>query len=285
MVIWIDQDPASGTGTVNAALGLSGMRWGKPVTLQSGPGYPRDPQVEFDAHGNAIATWSLIGLLEAVQVASKPARGPWGRALMIDTVPGLSAMLAVNPGGTALLGWPGGTRARAIRASFGSTTGSWDRPVTVGRGGDYGFGPEVHVALDVRGDALIAWYAVLPPPQTTLINAVYRPAGRGWGKPIVYRVGAYPPPVPDPGSGDPVHLQVALDRNGDSLLVWSTGARIKAAYRPVGRGWGEPMILCGDPSDISCLSPGIGFDSRGHALAVWTRGWPNSVAQSMNFVP
>jgi hypothetical protein len=70
---------------------------------------------------------------------------------------------------------------------------------------------------------------------------------------------------------------VALDPAGDAVVVWAhtvgnpvTGFQIQSAARPAGGAWGPPQDVSVQSVNAD-LTPQIGLDATGNAIAVWRR--------------
>jgi hypothetical protein len=118
------------------------------------------------------------------------------------------------------------------------------------------------LAVDARGDAVIAWIA-RDQVGSFQVQASYRRAGRAWEAPRTFsRVGEtanYP--------------RVGIDDRGRALLMWNTTRGSSGAYqfslKVVARGrsgvWGTPKIICRRNS-VAALA----MNARGLALVVWS---------------
>ena len=279
IVVWAGfrASPIAAAEAVDAVFEPAGQGWRKPVPLSGFLEYPSTPQVAFDGHGDAIAVWDRVGNYvpdQTIQFATMPAGRAWDKARNIAGVsePGLSE-LAVNAHGTALLAWGDGR----VHAAFGSTAGGWTQPVPVGAAPTV---QEPQVALDERGDAMVAWVAVRSHPETARVITADKPVGQPWGKAETLPIAAHA--IPDPQFDYDVHPRIALDRHGNAIAVWSTFRGAKVAYRPAGRGWEKPITLCTGKLADACASPAIALGLHGGAIAVWVR---KSVVQALTLRP
>lgn len=149
-----------------------------------------------------------------------------------------------------------------VESSYRPEQGEWGPPTLVSQPGEEGGNP--HVAIDAKGDALVAWRG--EDEGVEFVRAAYRPAGGSWGAPADVSV-----------AGEHVEqLRVAVDPDGNAIVAWAgdsgkAGAYgiVRAAFKPAGGAWEAPVGLSADggngfPSDVV-------FDSGGNAALVWQR--------------
>lgn len=115
--------------------------------------------------------------------------------------------------------WSRGVR---VLSAFRSRRGAFGKPQAIA-GGDL-----PSLAVDRRGNALVAWAVELRRDRGARVQAALRPAGRHFGKPRTIARGE--------GVGS---LQTAFGPAGEALAVWEeleldgslfpTGSRIRAA--------------------------------------------------------
>jgi hypothetical protein len=143
---------------------------------------------------------------------------------------------------------------------------TWLAPVTLGPS------EAPRVALNERGDAVVAWVSHGVDGLDGRVMATFRPAG-----------GTFEPAqtVSDPNhhgfaGGGP---DVAIDGQGNAIAVWTlsdddggSNSRIQAAFRPVGGAFGLPQTIFAPGSDTGFLpSIDMASDSAGNAVVVWDR--------------
>jgi hypothetical protein len=155
-----------------------------------------------------------------------------------------------------------------VRAAFRPAGGSWEAPVSVAGAGLDANG-EPKVAFDQRGDAF-ALFVVYTYTGTSevqkehvAIQAAYRPAGGPWQKPMTL--------VEYPGVGIGPPPDLAVDPQGDAIVVWRVEEVIHSAYRPAGGNWQAPVSL----SEAGSSGAEVIFDQLGNAYAGWShKGTP-----------
>ena len=173
------------------------------------------------------------------------------------------------------------TTPRVAVDSFGNATSVWTvatydiKSSTRSYGGMWQLVPsditslgsdDKQIAVDAFGNAVVGWVNSLGGSQ---LLASTRPAGGNW-QPAEYPVG---------GSELPCgQLQIAMDSNGDAILVWEINGFIDSATRPYNGSW---QNLGSVSSHGSSNYPQIAVDSNGNATAVWEwNNGTNTIIQS-----
>src|SRR5262245_42643375 len=190
-----------------------------------------------------VATTAPIGQ-SATAAASLP--GPVQLSSAATGVDASAPQVAVDGRGDAFAVWvesrPSGPVTMAALEPAG---GTWGRAMPLATG------TVARVAVDARGDAIVAGVALGNP---TRIFAAYRRAGAGFSRARVISG-----PTAGPGSGS---VSVAIDDSGDALVSWSDGAQVHVATRAPGHIWAERVL--GEGGDQAAA-----VDSSGDALVVW----------------
>lgn len=114
------------------------------------------------------------------------------------------------------------------------------------------------IAMNARGDALVAWER---DAGGCSVEAMFRPADGGWGKPRV---------LSDTHAGCPADQHVAIDGRGDGVVVWSAqrGRRqfVESASLSANGRWTAHRLaeapLIGETVDA-------GMDEGGDIIVVW----------------
>jgi hypothetical protein len=146
---------------------------------------------------------------------------------------------------------------------------SWHYPTdlsdSIDPGGDYAFNPQV--ATDDKGDAVIVW------SQGPAPRHIFKSERRNgvWTHPAdsVDNIS------PDGQSAD--IPQVAMDNNGDAIIVWlqSDGA-YNQVFKSECRGgvWTHPTDLSGhiSPDGATAWGPQVAMGDDGSAIIVWAQG-------------
>jgi hypothetical protein len=258
-----------GRSGVEAAIRPVGGGWLAPQTVGTPRGAePQEPQVASDASGDAVvvAPEARGQMSTGIQAAVRRAGAMFSPAQAISQHPedALDPRIAMNAHGDAIVAWDvQGPTGCILRAAFRSAGGAWGAPRTVPGGHEFCRGRHT-VAIDERGDAIVAWVATQR--STMLVKAAGRGANGRWSaQAVIGRASAAAEP---PGG-----VQVGMDARGDAIAVWIDPARalggrraMWARIRPVGRPWG-PRKLVGDVSYESSLS--FAMDAHGDATVVW----------------
>jgi hypothetical protein len=118
------------------------------------------------------------------------------------------------------------------------------------------------VAMDAHGGAMVA-YVKSPRFDDRRVSAQRYLPGRGW----------QPPQVLGTDGRDP---KVALDRDGNALVVWSGGdRRLHGRWFRVREEVWEPEQAVPGSEDVAGTGFAISVGPAGHALAVWSRWTPS----------
>jgi PKD domain len=172
-----------------------------------------EPDVALDTSGNATAVWSLdTGTSEHVEGATLAAgASTWGAALPIsaDATNTNRQHIVIDGAGNAYVSWRlSGTTSNVVQASVRPPGGSFSSPQTLSKPGHDAFRPDV--AVDARGDAVVAWEQTTATSQ--LVDAAARPAGAtSWGAGT--DVSADGQDAHDP--------RVGVDAAGDATTIWN----------------------------------------------------------------
>ena len=250
--------------SIQAAFRPAGGTWQAPVDLSpvEAPGSVH-PSLAVDALGDAIVTWNR-GEGPAggpVQEAFRPAGGAWQAP--VDVTQGNEwgdfSQVAFDRHGNALAMWQGD----GLQSAFMPAGGTWQPPSIVGSelvaGSDF--------AVDGRGDAVAVWDSWTEGFLShRVVQAAFRPAGGEWQSPVDLSE----EPHGEDWRWEPHEPQVAIDEQGDAVVVWSRGEGedgVISAFKPSGGTWQAPMEL--SPPGTTDGYPQVAFDGHGDALAVW----------------
>jgi PKD domain-containing protein len=217
------------------------------------------PVVGLDARGDTTAVWATGSFPNnfSVQAATRPASGSWSSPQTISTAntQPIGVALAVDPKGNAIAAW---TYVKemglGLAAAFRPAGGGWEAPREVASAANYGV-PQV--ALAASGEGIVVWSCCLSPSRVEA--ATFSVDSRMWSPPE----DVSPPGV---AAEDP---QLALDGNGNALVVWTTppSLGLQAATRPRGGRFGAPRALAPSATSVQ-----LAMNVRGDAIVVWQRG-------------
>lgn len=191
----------------------------------------------------ALAVMMTLGLATAGASAAQAADQP---------------LLAVEQDGTAHLGWRqfDGT-ASVLQGRTRSPAGTLSRSQWLSPAGEPSSSADM--AADESGNAVFVWRSHQAPGG---LHVRRRTADGGLGP--IQDVRTIPAEAP----------QVALDAEGDAVIVWwrvgSSGGGVVEARRRSAAGVLGPVTTLSPPG-LSAHSPSLAVDSAGNALVVWTR--------------
>jgi hypothetical protein len=171
------------------------------------------PQVAFDHDGNAIAVWLLSDgatghvFASRYTVSGKHWDAPFQLEASVGTG-GSAPQVAVDALGNAIAVWSQSDGVQARRYSDGNWSAIKPLQATAGSGSD----PQI--AFDANGNAIAAW-SQRDGAQNHVWASRYSKSSDQWDTAV---------PL-ESNSGDATVPQIAVDANGDALVVWrqSTG--------------------------------------------------------------
>jgi len=244
-----------------------GSGWSTPARIEtSDTGSAYEPQVAFDASGNALAVWVKSDGTRYNLWANRFAAGAgWGTPVLLESADGGDAarpQLAFDAAGNAIAVWEQHTGAfRDIWTARYTAASGWGTAAAIETtNGADDLAPQL--AFDTGGNALAVWQH--NDGGRSSIKASRYTAGTGWGTATMA--------VSD-GDGPAAAPQVAFDVNGNALAVWqqSDGTRynIRANRYTAGTGWGTATPIEADDGPAGAAQ--IAIDANGNALAVWVQ--------------
>jgi hypothetical protein len=244
--------PAGGSWTAPADIG--------EVSLGAAP----EPWVAVDWEGRATAVWKDD---EVIQTAFRPYLDDWEAPVPLSGEGSFVPQAAMDARGDTTAVWMHFDGSHyVVESAYRPEGGEWESPALVSEPGEEGGNP--HVALDAKGDSLVAWRG--EDGGEEFVRAAYRPVGGSWGAATGVS-----------SEGEAVQeVRDAVDSDGNAIVAWAgnTGEEggheiVHAAYKPVGGEWESPTDLSATggnsfPSDVV-------FDTGGNAALVWQR-WDGS---------
>jgi hypothetical protein len=248
---------------VQALYRPAGGSWQAPVNIGE-VDTERDPEpwAAVDEQGDATVVWDDAGVLES---AYRPVDGSWEAPIAVSG--GEEAFVpqaAVDAQGDATAVWMAHDGSRyVVESAYRPAGGGWEAPTELSQAGEEGGDPDI--ALDARGDTMVVWDGH-GGGEAEAVRAAYRPASGTWQTPANLSQ-----------DGDEAQsLQVALDAQGDALVVWSDSTRevggysiVQAAYLPAGGSWEAPVAL--SAAGENAFPSDVVFDQSGNAAVVWER--------------
>jgi hypothetical protein len=176
--------------------------------------------------------------------------------------------VAVDAQGDALAVWERGEgEGSSVQATFRPAGGAWQAPVSLSSSSESQWEPQV--AFDGQGDAFAVWEAYNGAHSN--VQTAFKPAGGAWQAPVELSSDEAP---------GAVHPQLAVDAQGDAIVIWDRalpyGGVVQTAYRPAGGSWQTPVSI----SELG-VDPQIALNAQGDAVAVWAHdNGSNYVIQS-----
>jgi hypothetical protein len=248
--------------SIQAAFRPAGGAWQAPVDLSpvEAP-WSVHPSLAVDVQGDAIVTWNRAEGPGGgyVQEAFRPAGGVWQAP--VDVTQGNAwgdySQVAFDKQGDALAMWQD-----PLQSAFMPAGGTWQPPSIVGS--ELVARPGSDFAVDGRGDAVAVWDSWTEGFLShRVVQAAFRPAGGEWQAPVDLS-------EEDPLK-EPYEPRVAIDEQGDAVVVWSSGygesSGVMSAFKPSGDAWQVPVEL--SPPGTTGGYPQVAFDGHGDAIAVW----------------
>jgi hypothetical protein len=220
------------------------------------------PDVGVEADGDAVVVWS-DGPADEYRVRARTvsAAGALGSIQSIsapgDFAPGRPLLIVMDADGDALIVWVGDGKLRARARSKTGVLG----PIQTLSAASHNAGA-LQAAMDADGDAVVTWIR--------FDGADYRVQARARSKtgvlgPLLTLAPASPGTSLDP--------QVAIDADGDALIVWlgsdGTHDRVRARARSKAGVVGPVETLSEAGGDAG--QPQVAMDADGDAMVVWWR--------------
>jgi hypothetical protein len=269
IAVWPQSD--GGNYKVWANRYTAGAGWGAAASIEPNASTVASdisaaPQIRFDANGNAIALWERsAGLYSHVWWNRYTAAAGWGTAAPVDNTAAVagSAQIAFSTNGDAIAVWDqsDGASFHIWSSRYTAAAGSWGTARMI-ESDDAVQAFNAQIGIDAAGNALVVWIQSDGAMRNEVWSNRYTPLS-GWdtARAISDHAG---------GAGSP---QLAMDANGDALVVWrqsdsSTSFSIRWNRYVAASGWGTAAAI--EPGDGAFAGdPQIACDSSGNALAVW----------------
>ncbi|MEO8019215.1 MAG: Ig-like domain-containing protein [Pseudomonadota bacterium] len=259
---------------------VSDGQWSQPKTVQSTTQLGWNPDIAFDAKGNAIAVWGEADGQNVKLTANRyDAATGWGVANYVapDGISVRYPRIALDPDGNAVVVWEDAIAADAtdILAARYVVGSGWTSDTLMGVGESPSCNPQV--AVDAQGNAIAVWEVLLGGIRS--VWGKRYAAGSGWegGIPLGISTGTQT-------GGDAMGPQIAVDKDGNAMAVWGQKADTRydawARRYVAGAGWDAGTTI--EDDDVAWASGvQVGFDATGNAIAVWDQATPNFGAASI----
>jgi len=230
-----------------------------------------DPQVAMDDNGNAIIVWSQSDGSNYQIFKSEYRSGTWTHpASLTDNISpdgqdASSPQVAMDDNGNAVIVWSqydGSINYQIFKSEYRS--GAWTHPASlsdnISPDGQSAFNPQV--AMDDNENVVIVWRQSDGNDISQIFKSEYRSGS--W---------THPASLSDnisPDGQDARYPQVAMDDNGNAVIVWRQYGQIfKSEYRS--GSWTHPASLSDNisPDGQSAFNPQVAMDDNGNAVIVW----------------
>jgi hypothetical protein len=225
------------------------------------------PQVDFDAAGNAIVVWHQSNDIRYNIMANRYTAGSgWGTPELIETDDVGSAyrpQIDISEAGNALAVWYqfDGAKYNVMANRYERGVG-WGTPELI-ETDDSGDVNAPQVAFDNTGNAIAVWNQFDGTRNNIMANRYI--VGSGWKTAEL---------IDTDNIGNAFDPQIDFDKYGNAIAVWSqsneTEESILANRYTAGTGWGTPKIIGGTNSGIAA-SPQVDIDLAGNAIVVWNQ--------------
>jgi hypothetical protein len=238
-----------------------------------------DPQIAFDANGNALAIWKGGA---GIQYNRYTAGVGWGPTALPQVISAFGAdasepILTTNANGDAMAVWTqkedfAGNRLDLWSSRYSVTTQTWGAPQLIETNNSGLIPIFKRVVMDSTGTATVVWSQY---DGTRLHVLANRHVNGAWGVATPIEASDNAP------MGSALDPRITIDGNGNSLAMWRQvfgsdsesgrgGAYMSARFTP-GAGWNTPVSIGTYPADRYPSSDyQISSNAAGNAVAVWT---------------
>jgi hypothetical protein len=275
VVVW-DQwsGPTSAEHAVYAASRERRGAWSDPARLSADAGAGSVfPQVAIADRGEAVAVWARSnGSSHVVQAATRSRGGGWTEPADLTPADANAVVphVAIRANGDAVAVWHRSTAGGSVvQVATRPAGGAWSQPIDLS--GRDAFNERPQVALNDRGDAVVAWERHSPSAPDA-IQARIRPARGPWS------------PIADVSRAGPLEslsgVDLALNDRRQAVAVWShlffrpepfpprSFSTVQAARFERDR-WSRAVDLTPLEGDVG--GPQVAISAKGDAVAGWWR--------------
>ena len=239
--------------------------FGAPMLLETNPGDARQPKIAMDSTGNALVVWAQDnGTSYDIWANRYLEGGGWGIAELIENETGDASnqRLVVDVMGNGMVAWlqDNGTNVNLWSARYVMGTG-WGTPELVEN--EPGDASSPAIATGPLGNVIAVWSQNNGVRDSIWAN--FYSIGTGWSTPVMI----------ESGSVDAINPQVAMDPEGNAIVVWIRGdgvykSIIWAKYYSSVTGWeATEHMIASSEERYSNFEARIGMDLAGNGMVVW----------------
>jgi hypothetical protein len=257
--------------SVHASTWQPGVGWSASVPVSSGH-TATEVAMAMDAAGDVVAVWREVGNDSIWSSRLDAATGTWSAQVELETSLGYAGnpQVAVDAAGNAIAVWwqydaawfNGLVSLVACRYTPGI---GWGSPTAIENDAQGHAGPPT-IACDASGNATAVWLRAGLSGGATVWSNRFVP-GTGW-------VGAGPI-TSDVDVNGTVPPEVAVDGNGDAIVIWET---MGSPYREIhtsrrtgsGAGTWTPTLRLDPTTTIMSDTPKVAVLGVDGAIAVWS---------------
>jgi hypothetical protein len=264
----------------NSISALFAKKWHYPASLTNNISPDGQdaltPQVAMDGSGNVIIVWAQSDGTNTQIFKSEYRHGFWHHPKSLSDHISFSGQNSRNPHvamdnhGNAIIIWEqyDGVYGQIFKSEY--RNGVWHNPASLS---DYiGDGCNAQLAMDDNGNAIIIW------ENFSIYKIEYR--NGSWNSPSYFSGGmsAIDQIVYQIFGGNLWHPQVAMDNNGNAIIVWfqmtyasldppslENSGILKSEYR--NGVWTSPSSI--SPDGGLGNGPYVAMDNNGNAIIVW----------------
>lgn len=254
--VWLEN------GVVKASSLPFGGSWSAATSI-SGSGSSL-PSLGIDGSGNVTALWLQNG---AVTSATLPSGGSWSAATTVSSTTAATPQLSVDNAGNAVAIW---TRSGFIESATKLAGGSWSSVhVLSSNGAD----DAPQVSIGANGTVVAVWHQFISASSSHGIFSATAQVSGSWQTAVSV--------IPVAAAFTHHYPQVAVDTNGNAVLVWfrytTSGTQfnnvtlISSTLTAGASTWALPTIITFDLNERNptTLSLRVLFDGNRNAIASW----------------
>lgn len=240
--------------------------WGTPQLLETDTTADhQNPHIDMDRAGNVLAIWNSSS--NVIYSNYYNAASGWGAYQQIG-YSGKNPKLAMNTNGQAIAAW----HCLNTTVCTSRFDGAWTSEITLNNSNLTGTVGLVSVALNARGDGVVAW-----PQDGNIWAQRFSALKQDWQAAEVADTN---------NLGNTSSPKVVMDYHGNITIIWNQlSATDNLWANRYGRttGWSTPSLIENDDSASASVSDSqLEIDLSGNALVLWDH-WDNIMSTYYTF--